>query len=115
MVGRFCAQAVEIVDASPHGSKMFPDGFQFSMRDPQIVKNRQKSTNSTRYMLPKSRGVFFLRSPKRRRQPPHRRTLLGDPETGKKGKFPPIYDNFYQYITNIFDFFKNVDFSKCRN
>ena len=35
-------------------------------------------------MNQKSRGVFFLRSPKRRRQLRHRRTLLGDPETGKK-------------------------------
>ena len=35
---------------------------------PKIDKNRQQSTKSTRYMLQNSRGVFFLRSPKRRRQ-----------------------------------------------
>jgi hypothetical protein len=31
-------------------------------------------------MFHKSRGVFFLRSPKRLRQPPHICTLLGDPK-----------------------------------
>ena len=49
---------------------------------------------STRYMLPKSRGVFFLRSPKRRRQPPHRRTLLGDPETGHLDEMLTKFENF---------------------
>ena len=47
-----------------------------------IKKNQHKSTKHTRYMLKNSRGVFCLRSAKRRRQP-HRRTLLGDPKTGK--------------------------------
>ena len=32
---------------------------------------------------PKIQGVFFLRSPKRRRQAVTSRTVLGDPETGK--------------------------------
>jgi hypothetical protein len=41
---------------------------------------------STRYMLQNSRVCFFLRSPKRRRQLRHRRTGLGDPETGKIGR-----------------------------
>jgi len=33
--------------------------------------------------------VFLLRSPKRRGQLGHRRTLLGDRESIKKGKIPP--------------------------
>ena len=42
-------------------------------KQPKSVKintNRYISTKYTRYMLQNSRGVFFLRSPKRRRQPP---------------------------------------------
>ena len=35
--------------------------------------------------------MFFLRSPKRRRQPPHRRTLLGDPEIAKNDKIDKIH------------------------
>ena len=38
-------------------------------------------------MLQNSRGVFFLRSPKRRRQLRHRRTRLGDPKTDKQLDF----------------------------
>jgi len=46
-----------------------------------------KSTKSTRYMLQKSRGVFFLRSPKRCRQLGHRRTGLGDLKPVRKINF----------------------------
>ena len=35
--------------------------------------------------------MFFLRSPKRRRQPPHRRTLLGDPEIAKNDKIDKMH------------------------
>ena len=41
-----------------------------SSKSLKVDKSRQKYTKSTRYMLQNSRGVFFLRSPKRRRQPP---------------------------------------------
>jgi len=44
-------------------------------------------TQSTRYIFQKSRGVFFLGSPKRRRQLGHRRTGLGDLKTGNKNMF----------------------------
>ena len=45
-----------------------------------------KSLDDHKIHVQKSRGVFFLKSPKRRRQLGHRRTLLGDPETSKKGQ-----------------------------
>ena len=43
-----------------------------SLADPVKAKNTK---------LQKSRGLFFLRSSKRRRQQPHRHTLLRDPKT----------------------------------
>ena len=45
---------------------------------------------------------FFPRSPKRRRQLRHRHTGLGDHDTDKHQQFP----------ADMFDIFKNVDFSK---
>ena len=42
-------------------------------------------------MLQKSRGVFFLREPKRRRQLRHRRKGLGGPEIVKNDKIHKIH------------------------
>ena len=41
-----------------------------TLRDCILLTNQKKTTTYTRYMLQNSRAVFFLRSPKRRRQPP---------------------------------------------
>ena len=52
-----------------------------------------KMTKSTRYMLQKIRGVFFLRSPKRRRQPPPVAQLGGGtPKPDILTKFRRNYD-----------------------
>ena len=59
------AQAVP--PTSPGGS---PSPWTPGSPSPDGHKVLQISTKSTRYMLQKSRGVFFLRSPKRRRQTP---------------------------------------------
>jgi len=71
-----------------------------------------KSLNNCKpikYMFQTTRGVFFLRAPKRRRQLGHRRTLLGDHETGKKGTLLATSDKFWPCTTNSFDIFKNVN------
>ena len=49
-------------------------------------------------MLQKSRGVFFVRSPKRRRQLRHRRTGLGDPEIVKKLQIHKIHTPKFQGV-----------------
>ena len=71
-----------------------------------------KMTKYARYMLQNSRGAFFLRSPKRRRQLRHRRTGLGGHETGFKTNMNLIY---LLYLMECFKFTfltfsKNVDF-----
>ena len=95
------------VKRSPKSAQGPPKALQ---RHPKEAKGSQRE----RYMLKKSRGVFFLRSPKRRRQLGHRRTLLGDPETSKKYKCLTIYYIFQQYIyiyrlhVNISTCFKKI-------
>ena len=65
-------------------------------------------------MLQKSRVVFFLREPKRRRQLRHRRTGLGDFETGEKHKFLGIYSRHFIHFSKI-STFQNVkiEILKC--
>ena len=73
-------------------------------------------------MLKKSRGVFFLRSPKRRRQLRHRRTGLGDPETDKQCQFQIHMNLIYLlYLMECFEYAYTIlvvsdgmfDFQKC--
>ena len=57
-----------------------------------------KNHNIYKRHVQKNRGVFCLRSPKRRRQLGHRRTGLGDHETDKKGWIPAdMFDMFQTY------------------
>ena len=58
--------------------------------DHGVLGGTLKSTNNDKIHkihAPKIQGVFFLRSPKRRRQLGHRRTGLGDPETDEISPF----------------------------
>ena len=71
---------------------------QAAATQPQRAWGALESLNNqkiTRYRLQSSRGVSFLRSPKRRRQLRHRRTGLGDHETGKPGNFPVDIFNIF--------------------
>ena len=61
------------------GASWMPPGCFLDPKAHQDSSKSQNTTKSTKYMFQKSRGVFFLRSPKRRRQLRHRRTGLGDP------------------------------------
>ncbi len=65
------------------------------------INNKKKST---KYMLQKSRGVFFLNRPKRRRQLPPAAQCWGTPK--------PVTNDNYESETSTC--FKNVDFSKSR-
>jgi len=56
------------------------EGLQYvSLSEANKMPGGLKSLTNHKIHVPKSRGVFFLRSPKRRRQLGHRCTLLGDP------------------------------------
>ena len=50
------------------------------MANPKIDKKSTNTTKIHKIHASKTRNVFFLRSPKRRRQRRHRHKGLGDPE-----------------------------------
>jgi len=64
-------------------------------------------------MFPNPGACFLLRSPKRRRQLRHRRTLLGDSETSNKCKFLTIYYNLQSLHFKLLTLRQNVEFLKC--
>ena len=86
---------------SPKDAQREPKGSQRSQKEPKVGPGGAKGAPKTpkgsqreRYMLKKSRGVFFVEvaeAPQAAATQTHR---AGRPETGKKGQFLATYDKF---------------------